>query len=346
MTWARPVDGRARASCAVSGWAGPGRRPRCAAPTTRSSTTSTVRRWPRRSRRSPLASKAGASKRSSTPSSRSTLPVRVSGSKRWTVACMLLIQPDARCSRTVRVAGPRPSRRARARLRASSTSVRSRGSGEVEAHRAVGLVTGGAVGAEARREAAAAAQHRARAVRVGHERLRRRPRRPRAPTAARRRRARARRRAGRPRGRPARRAAYRRETASLSPVPGSATTCTPRVRHAGREARVARHEHELVGSDRLERRGERVGRDGGAEVGAVRADGAGEARLAVAVSLTGTTTCQSADGSAGGCACEEVVMLAISSHSPPCCSTPRREVDKMKPSHVDRRAHDEEDVTP
>jgi hypothetical protein len=38
-------------------------------------------------------------------------------------------------------------------------------------------------------------------------------------------------------------------------------------------------------------------------------------------------------------------MLEISSHSPPCCSTPRREVDKMKPSHVDRRVHDEEDVT-
>jgi hypothetical protein len=38
-------------------------------------------------------------------------------------------------------------------------------------------------------------------------------------------------------------------------------------------------------------------------------------------------------------------MLAISSHSPSRCSTPRREVDKMKPCHVDRRAHDEEDVT-
>jgi len=46
-----------------------------------------------------------------------------------------------------------------------------------------------------------------------------------------------------------------------------------------------------------------------------------------------------------GCAWERVVMLAISSHSPPRCSTPRREVDKMKPSHVDRRVRDEEDVT-
>jgi len=41
----------------------------------------------------------------------------------------------------------------------------------------------------------------------------------------------------------------------------------------------------------------------------------------------------------------EVDMLAISSHSPRCCSTPRREVDKMKASHVDRRVHDEKDVT-
>ncbi len=52
-----------------------------------------------------------------------------------------------------------------------------------------------------------------------------------------------------------------------------------------------------------------------------------------------------ATGAAEGYVGEEVDMLAISSHSPRCCSTPRREVDKMKPSHVDRRVHDEEDVT-
>jgi hypothetical protein len=40
-----------------------------------------------------------------------------------------------------------------------------------------------------------------------------------------------------------------------------------------------------------------------------------------------------------------VVMLASSSHPGSSCSTPRREVDKMKPSHVNRRVHDEEDVT-
>jgi hypothetical protein len=45
------------------------------------------------------------------------------------------------------------------------------------------------------------------------------------------------------------------------------------------------------------------------------------------------------EGADGG-----VDMLAQSSHSTQACSTPRREVDKMKPSHVDRRAHDEEDV--
>jgi hypothetical protein len=61
--------------------------------------------------------------------------------------------------------------------------------------------------------------------------------------------------------------------------------------------------------------------------------------------LTGTTTCQRGDRAAEGYVGEEVDMLAISSHSPRCCSTPRREVDKMKPSHVDRRVHDEEDVT-
>ncbi|GAB3057973.1 hypothetical protein GCM10027053_19660 [Intrasporangium mesophilum] len=46
------------------------------------------------------------------------------------------------------------------------------------------------------------------------------------------------------------------------------------------------------------------------------------------------------DGTEGG-----VDMLAQSSHSDRACSTPRREVDKMKPSHVDGRVHDEEDVT-
>jgi hypothetical protein len=54
-----------------------------------------------------------------------------------------------------------------------------------------------------------------------------------------------------------------------------------------------------------------------------------------------------AEGYAGcaGYVGEEVDMLAISSHSPRRCSTPRREVDKMKASHVDRRVHDEKDVT-
>jgi hypothetical protein len=39
-------------------------------------------------------------------------------------------------------------------------------------------------------------------------------------------------------------------------------------------------------------------------------------------------------------------MLAVSSHSPLGSSTPRRGVDKMKPSHAGRRAHDDDkDVT-
>ena len=139
------------------------------------------------------------------------------------------------------------------------------------------------------------------------------------------------------------------QMASLSPVPGSGTTCTPRARQA-----VDRPSSLLTRTRRSGSTACRAAESVSVAIAALRSgrsEPTARARrdLPWLVSLTGTTTCQRVGrpvaGYATGYVGEEVDMLAISSHSPRCCSTPRREVDKMKASHVDRRVHDEKDVT-